>query len=619
MAGSACYGAAMRSYHLITALLLSVPGLAVAETYRIDPTLYFASPTTETAARSALETEIAELPVLASPSPGDLLAYLRRTENLLADNQRHMAYLHLRASLDIDDHDAADAYRSSQNDGNTLMAKVKSSLRSVGKAGFDNAAKSEPALTHYAYVLDRAVRGLPHELPPAEQTIVDDLADEGSTALWNTYQKTRRATVYGSVHTADGDLDAGKDADRLGANASREIRQQAWRQRQAATAANAETYAALLIGVVRINDRTAHLEHFADAPDAAYFSRQFDRADVDATALAVQRNASVLMDYQRLRAAQIGRSAAIADVHSWDMSLPPQGFTIPTFDYERIRLTVPAALAPLGRDYVARFTALLDPAAHRTDLAAASGNRVNDAFSIAASGVPPGLFLGRWDSSLKGASVVAHEGGHALHSELMSAHGVSAFYNHGPSWMHEALAILNEMLFYEYLYRHAPDTSTRAYFLQAQLDEMTFEIFTSAEEAQLEESIYDGVTSGKVRGAADLDALTLAVTSRFEIWPGIDPELKHAWIGKRLMFQDPLYLANYLYAGLVATKMFAMATKDPHDFQKRYAAMMAVGFDAPPREILRRFFGRDLTPSDLVDADMQVIRAKTVDLGKLYR
>ena len=84
------------------------------------------------------------------------------------------------------------------------------------------------------------------------------------------------------------------------------------------------------------------------------------------------------------------------------------------------------------------------------------------------------------------------------------------------------------------------------------------------------------------------------------------------------MYQDPLYLANYLYAGLLATKMFAMATSDPRDFQKRYEAMMVSGFDAPPKEILKRFFGHDLSPSDLVDADMSVIKGKTAALGRLY-
>jgi oligoendopeptidase F len=607
----------MQTSRWLIALIL-LPGLALADDYRIDPTAYFPSPAAEATDRKALEADIAALPVLTAPAPPDLLAYLRRAESLLARDQRHVAYLHLRTALDIDDHAAADAHTAVGSDAESIVIKVRSTLRALGKPAFDEAARSEPGLNHYAYVLERAVRGLPHELPPGEQAILDDISDQGSTALWNTYQKTRRATVYGSVHTSAGDLDAGKDADRLGTDPNRSVRQQAWQQKQAANAAHAETYAALLVGIVRLNDATAHRQHFVDGPEAAYFARQFDRADVDATARAVERRASVLTDYQRLRARQIGRTANIADVHSWDITLPPPGFTPPVFDYAQVRRIVALALGPLGRDYVARFTALLDPSAHRTDLAAARGNRVEDAFSIAAPGVPPGLFLGQWNADLKGASVVAHEGGHALHSELMNAHGVSPFYNHGPSWMHEGIAILNEMLFYEYLSRHAPDAATRAYYLQAQLDEMTFEIFTSAEEAQLEEAIYDGVIAGKIRNAADLDALTLATTGRFEIWPAIDPELKHAWIGKRLMFQDPLYLANYLYAGLLATKMFAMATNDPRDFQKRYEAMMASGFDAPPKEILRRFFGRDLSAAEWVNADMNVIQGKTAALAKAY-
>lgn len=611
----------MRTPYLLTAVLACLPGVAIAATYRIDPTPYFASPTAEATSRASLETDIANLPIVSSPSPSpaDLLAYLHHAESLLARNQRHTAYLHLRASLDIDDHAAAEALSAAQTDGDAIVDHVRDTLRTLGKSGFGQAARSEPALARYAYVLDRALRGLPHELPAAEQNILDELSDQGSNALWITYQKTRRSTIYGSVRTATGDLDAGKDAERLSIDDDRSVRQQAWQQRHAADAAQAETYAALLIGIVRINDRTARLQHFADAPEATYFARQLDRADVDATAQAVEARASVLMDYQQLRAGRVARMAKIDVAHSWDVAWTTPRFPAPTFDYEQIRLTVPAALAPLGRDYVARFTALLDPASHRTDLATTHGNRVDDNFSIASPGVAPGLFLGEWSSSLKGASVVAHEGGHALHSELMNAHGVSPFYNRGPSWMMEAIAILNEMLFYEHLYRHAPDPAMRAYYLQAQLDEMTFEIFTSAEEAQLEEAIYDGVISGKIRNAADIDALTFAITRRFEIWPDIDPELKHAWIGKRLMFEDPLYLANYLYAGLLATKMFTMATTNPRDFQKRYETMMASGFDAPPKELLRRFFGHDMSPGDLVDADMNLIQTKTAELGRLYQ
>jgi len=608
----------MKTIPLFCLLAFASP-VVIAQDHRINDGAYFASPAQEATDRAQLATDIAALPVLDAPTPRALLDYLHRSELLLAHAQRHGAWLHLQTARDIDDQAAAQASSDVGTGRETLVARVRQTLRKLGKDEFEHHVAALPELGRYRWLFEGATRNLPHELPEGEQKVVDDLSDQASTAYWNIYQKTRRATAYGKVQGSHGELDAGKDADALATDPDRNVRQRAWLQRQQALAVQGETYASILVGIVGINDHTARLQHFADAPEAIYFARMFDRADVDATARAVQAQASALLDYQRLRAAHIGHQLGLETVHSWDLAVPLAGFTPPAFDYEELRRVIPLALAPLGRDYTEHFRELLDPANQRTDLATAEGNRVNDAFSIEAPGVPTGLFLGQWKPTLKAASVVAHEGGHALHSQLMNEHGVSPFYNHGTSWMQEGVAILNEMLFYEYLYRHADSPAAKAYYLQAQLDEMTFEIFTSAEEAQLEAGIYDGVVAGKIHGASDMDKLTLEITRRFEIWPSVDPELSHAWIGKRLMFEDPLYLANYLYAGLWATKMFDMATRDPADFQKRYAALMAEGFDASPKVLLQHFFGRDLTPDQLVGDASGVVQRKTVTLRALYR
>ncbi|WP_165973530.1 M3 family metallopeptidase [Luteibacter rhizovicinus] len=592
---------------------------ANAETHSIDQHAYFASPEAEQSDRKALLADMAAVVSPTSPTPRELLDYLHRSEALLARAQRHNAWLHLRSALDIDDRETADAKSAMGSADGQLVMQVRTTLRSLGKEGFDKAVAREPALGTYAYLLERAVRSLPHELPDAQQSILDSLSDASSSDYWNIYQKTKRSTDFGKIATASGERDINKDADALLRDPDRSVRQQAWTRRWDAYANRGDIYASILLGVVRLNDRAARLQHFDDAPAAAYFSRQFDRKNVDETTKAVEAQADTLKNYQRIRAEHIGAMTGIVDVHSWDMALPPPGFVAPAFTYENMRSSVLRALRPLGPDYVAHFAALLDPVANRTDLAEKQGTRVSDAFSIAAPGVPAGLFVGTYEGAVKDASVVAHEGGHAIHAQLMNEHGVSPFFNHGPSWMHEGIAILNEMLFYEDLYRNSKDPATRAFYLQSQLDEMTFEIFTSAEEGELEQAIYDGTVGGTIKNAADLDALTLSTISRFEIWPARDPQLAHAWMTKRLMYQDPLYLVNYLYAGLLATKMFDMATRDPADFQKRYARLLAEGFAAKPDDILRRFFGRDLPPGELVAADMEVIRRKTAELAILYK
>ncbi len=74
-------------------------------------------------------------------------------------------------------------------------------------------------------------------------------------------------------------------------------------------------------------------------------------------------------------------------------------------------------------------------------------------------------------ATIKGFSAtpatVVHEGGHAIHRELMNAGGVSPFYASGPHWMFEAFAILNELLLEDRLYRTATDPRAKAYYLHA--------------------------------------------------------------------------------------------------------------------------------------------------------
>jgi oligoendopeptidase F len=85
------------------------------------------------------------------------------------------------------------------------------------------------------------------------------------------------------------------------------------------------------------------------------------------------------------------------------------------------------------------------------------------------------------------------------------------------------------------------------------------------------------------------------------------------------MFQDPLYLVNYLYAGLVATKMFEMAERDPAAFQKQYADLLRQGFYAPPEDLLRSFFGRSLTQHELVDDGLNILRRRVELLAPAYQ
>ena len=598
----------------------AAPTVARAQSYSIDQTRYFATPDIERAELKQRIEEASSFPAAAPQGPAQLLDYLQRAETLLAQLQRHEAYLNLRASRDLDDRADADAGDQAGNAIPQLQGTVQKALRTLGDVTFAQDATILPALKPYAYLLALAAREVSHQLPKDQQAIVDQLADPAQANLWTLYQQTLRSTPFMKVSTTAGELDVRKDSGVLSENPDRAIRQAAWQGRWDGYASREDIYAGILLGVVRLNDRVARLQHFPDAPSMVYFSRNLDRKEVTDALAAIETHADLFKSYQHLRAQHIAAMTGIVEVRPWDLFLPSPGFTTPRMTLDQTRATALSALSPLGPDYVAHFRELLDPANRRMDVAAETGKRTNGGFSVRAPGIPAGLFVESYGQGFLGESrVIIHEGGHAIHGQLMNESGVSPFYTRGPNWMFEAIATLNEFLLYDHLYQKSVDSKARAFYLEALISDITFQLFGSAQEATLEQSIYDGVISGQIKNAADLDALTLSIWRKYEVWPALEPQLAHTWMTKQLLVQDPLYLVNYLYAGLLATKMFDMLKQDPASFQKHYAALLREGFHAPPEELLRSFFGRDVSQRQLVEDGMNILRQRVSSLAEVYK
>src|SRR5208283_4415197 len=115
--------------------------------------------------------------------------------------------------------------------------------------------------------------------------------------------------------------------------------------------------------------------------------------------------------------------------HEWDMAAPVPGFTPPITALAEARSVFHDAFAGLGKDYQAEFDALLDPSNGRADvLPGGAPNRYGGGFSVGFTGSTSILFYGRYDGTFKDLSVIAHEGGHAVHRQLMTEAGVPPSY-----------------------------------------------------------------------------------------------------------------------------------------------------------------------------------------------
>jgi len=602
------------------ALHYTAKSLAGETSYHIDLTRYFVSQSAEKSDRAQLihALDILAGQVLDRGDPKALEAYFQNAEALRTQLLRHEGYLHLTSSINTGDAEARGGTDELDARLEQLNAQLTTTLQGVTRARFAQLSKQRPTLAMYAYLVERAQRQVIHTLPSAQELILAQLSNSSLSAFFDLYAQAIATTTFSTLSTAAGLLDPRRDRTALAANPDREIRRQAAAQYWAGYAARGPLYANILFDIVREHDRVAHLRRFDDAPSAIYFGMFQTRASVNACLASVEHHADLFRDYQTLRARHVQKALSLPDVHSWDLTAPIPGFAAPRFTITEAATASLAALQPLGSEYVAEFRSLLEPASKRADIAPGTPTRYNAGYSVEVPGIPSALYVGSFRGDLSSVRVMVHEGGHAVHGQFRNEHVSSPFYADGPNWLGEGIAILNELLLYDHLATTSQSPSAHAYFLEALIDDISFQIFTSAEEATLELGVHDGVIAGRVRNASDLDALTRTTLTAYDIWAPSEPDRQHLWMTKQLMFEDPLYLVNYLYAGLFATKTYAMLKSGDLAFQGRYLALLKDGYNAPPAALMRRLFGRDVSIDQMVADDFDVFSAKLAELSALY-
>ncbi len=532
---------------------------------------------------------------------------------------RHYAYCQLRTADDAEDKQANECQDESAKQAGAVRAFVEKQLEAEAFTSLSDADLSRLHLESYRFLMQQSAENARHLLPPSEEKLLGDLADpllDGWSDRYDALVRQVKADAK-PLQTSIGQLNPISDAQKLSSLPDRSLREAAFRARVEAYQPHRELIAATLLDIVRMETALAKARKYPSAPARKYAGRlQLSEDQVKAMLQSVQQHTAVLQQYQRVRAARVAELNDIQDVHSWDMGMS-SGYAPESLSFEQAQKVMAHAVAPLGNEYVTQFAWLMTPANGALDIAGGA-RRQPGGFSVGYSGVPVSLYVDNFDGDLDAIDSIIHEGGHAIHRKLMNDAGVSPYYGNGPNFLFEAYAIFNELLLWHEFEKQSATMQEKAYYQERLLDEVTFQIFTSAEEGTLEQGLYDGVAAGTLRNADDIDKLNGEILAHYEVFAPQEPVLRRNWMRKRLLFEDPLYLVGYLYAGLVACKLYEMSEADPKEFQKRYAALLREGFDAPANDLIRKNMGFSLDGDSLLDGALKFVETQTSQLQQTY-
>ena len=575
--------------------------LADDPAWHLDTTRYFASPQAEAVSRATLMAKLDAFATATSTPPttaAELLALLRTDDALRRDLRLHALYVHLRAADDTGDHDAATADAALDAAFDRLDTSLQRSLAQLGKPAAEAFISEDAALRPFRYVVESSLR-MPGVSTANEQAVAQ-LAQPALDSLANAYAELRREALRIAPHPAAGD------------------RLATFKATWSPWLTNEPAFAALLVPIATLQEGAAHLQGFPTAADAAYARTGLTSAEVHGAVEAVRRS-DTWTRYAAVVAEAAARRLQVAPdaLKPWDMDAA-DGWQPPAIPFAEAVPLILAADRTAGPVISGQFEQLFDPKNARVDWCQAKACD-DTGFSVGTVGATTGLFYGGFNGSTNSVRAVAHEAGHAVHRQFMGAHQPIAAYNDGPKFMFESFAIFNELLLMDHLGRTAPTPAAQAYYLRRFLDDAVFQVFGSAEETELEETLHADIAAGKARTAGDLDTRTLATLAAFTPHSLAAGDTKAYWARNKLYFIDPFYDVNYLFAGLLALEYLRQFERDPQDFERRYVALQGNGFDDTAGVLLKRFMQIDIDdPDALVRGATGLIDTRTATLAALY-
>ena len=560
---------------------------------RISPTLYFPSSTDELKSREALQAHIDPLVhALAAANASSLLRELDLAEQTMIALQRHGVYLRVKMLEDTGDEAARSAHAVIASDEAVVDAAVSSRLRRVPPSAV-------ATLGLYALLAREVQSEAAHALSPEVERYRGAVTSVMEERIADAYDRQMEALgEFAGVASSD-------TATRRAALAERE---------RAYDGAAPET-ATMLATLIDMENRDAMAEGFANAAERKYASLGLSGALIDRTLAAMTAAAPVYRHYEQVIAEHGAKKFGAGPMFSaeQDLAFASAPAPIPLEDGSRVILN---ALAPLGTDYTGRFAQLLDPANGRMDLAGGA-HRAHTGTSLVVYDAPVALYVGNYDGTLKSLRVIAHEGGHAIHRELMNANGIPVYERDGSHFLFEGFAMVNELLLFDHAAKAAKTPDAREYALERLLVDLSVGLFTSGEETSFERSLYAEANGRPMLDRVRFDAIYRSSIAPYESWPMTDVGTSRGWMRKSLLFEDPLYLVNYLYASLVAVALYDRIETEP-EFAGKYEALLRRGFDADPQTLLASV-GIRLDDPVLVARATQLFAFKIEELERLYR
>jgi oligoendopeptidase F len=359
--------------------------------------------------------------------------------------------------------------------------------------------------------------------------------------------------------------------------------------------------AAALSATVQEHVFNAKARHYPSSLHASLASNEVDTAVYHMLVDEVNASLPTLHRYLELR----GRILGIDDLRYHD-SYPSLVEDVQAdYGWENSRRLVTEALAPLGQEYVERLHHAL--ASRWVDVYPRPGKRSGAYVTGAAYDVHPYMLLNHHDD-YGGATTLAHEGGHLMHSWYSQEAQPFVLSNYA-IFVAEVASTVNEVIFFRHLVAQAPDDDARLALLGNFLEGLRTTVFRQTMFAEFELAIHEMAERGEPLTGDGLNALYLGLLRKYqghdEGAMTVDDLYAAEWASVPHFHYD-FYVYQYATSYISAVALAEGLTEGRPGARDRYLEFLRAGSTKEPVELLQDA-GVDMTSPEPIRAAMRLM------------
>jgi oligoendopeptidase F len=214
-------------------------------------------------------------------------------------------------------------------------------------------------------------------------------------------------------------------------------------------------------------------------------------------------------------------------------------------------------------------------------------------------------------------ATLAHELGHAVHSQLAADHNLFTFHPSLP--LAETASTFGEMLLVDHLLATESDASVRQTMLFRQVDDAYATVMRQAYFAIFERQAHELVQQG-----ATVDELSNVylenLHNQFGDAVDVSDEFRWEWVSIPHIYQTPFYVYAYTFGQLLVLSLYQQYKVEGEKFTSRYLSLLSAGGSKSPEKILSDA-GIDMHNASFWQGGMDVIRGlveqlETIPLAK---